>query len=131
MAHLFVRQRSPARKDKRQVGRFECLKAGNVVAAGGVDDPRIRINGKQDRALETVMVSEDSPQLTQGLFRTILVIPGYEDDVLALPGTSVAFVDNPLGIVGCGFFGRRLGRPAGRRQRSRDSEQDNGNMPRG
>ena len=54
---------------------------------------------KQDRALKSMVFGEDSAQLRQGLFRSILLVTTDQHDLLSDARAILALVDRPLVIL--------------------------------
>ena len=72
----------------------------DVVLIAGGDLFGLGIDGKQDRAFESMPHGQNFGQHRHALFGTIFIVAGDKDDMFSLARPFVAFVDYP------GIFGR-------------------------
>ena len=98
--HLRVGQFAEAQAHDTHVGGVERRHAGNVRQYERVNRAVSRVDGEKHRALEAMAHGQDSGQHRQPFLGAILLVAGEEDDVLALPGSRFALVNDPIRCVG-------------------------------
>ena len=81
---LIVVELAESRADDEQIRLIERLQAGDVFLIIGIDVSAVGVDGKEDRAIETVGLAEDLGQHGAGLFGAVLFIPGDEHDFFAV-----------------------------------------------
>ena len=94
MLHLIIRPSAKAQQHDAQIRRSQRLHARLVVLRVWFD--LAILDGEKHGAFEPVMNRQNLGQLRHAFLGPILLIPGQEDDVLALAGTFRAFVGHPV-----------------------------------
>ena len=92
---FFVGEAHEAGVEEEEVGGFESFHAGNGFGAGF--DVAVFIDAEKDGAFEAVMLGEDLGDERAGLFGTVFVVVGDEDDVFAFAGAFGAFINKRRG----------------------------------
>ena len=91
VVHLLLGPVLETGENDHQVRFFHLFDAGYVV--GSRLDLSLGVHAENDGAFEAVAFCQDPCQGGKGLFGAVLMIAGDEDEVLALAGTAVAFID--------------------------------------
>jgi hypothetical protein len=99
MFHLLIGEATKASEDDHQVGIVECFEAGDIVVPVRIDFSRVRIDGKQDSAVEAMVLGEDFSELWESFLGPIFFITADQHDPLPDSGSLGPFMDDPLGFV--------------------------------
>ena len=83
--HLLVREILEAEKDDHRSAVAQRVEPGDVRAAR-LDEAGFRVGGEEDTALEAVVPRKDSGQRRKRFLRSVFVVAGQPDDVLADAG---------------------------------------------
>ena len=100
--HLIVRQFAKTQQHDHQVGLFQRFHPHNIGLVVRIDRSIPRIDGEEHRALETVSRGQNPRKHGHPFLRTILLVAGQKNEVLAFAGPVPAFVKHPLLGAGAG-----------------------------
>ena len=87
MNRLSLGRIAEAGSDDHEVGVLQLDQAEQSLLVVGVDVVSLRVPGKDDHAIESVMLAEDFAEHRHDLFGSIFLVARHQDDLLSFAGT--------------------------------------------